>query len=189
MRGPKPSARWAMIVVVTFPDWNEPVRLLEEQSGPVVPEQLRLAAQVGFPLARDLPRRVAAVLLEDHLRPRIWGVPRRAEAPATQKQREFLEAIAHDRLFERTSRSKSFASAWISHYLAVRNAKRLRELRLAAGDLVVQQQTWLNHDTGELHNLTDRHVVSSIGAVGLVYFKGGNGRCAWPTNLSRCDDS
>jgi hypothetical protein len=86
------------------------------------------------------------------------------------------------------SLSKSLASAWINHYLAVRNADRLQELRLARGDRVVHQRTWVDHSTGELNNWSDRHVVSSIGARGLVYFKGGNGKCGWPTNLSRCDD-
>lgn len=178
-----------MIFVMTFPDWNEPVRLLEEQSGPATMEQLKLAAQVAFPLDGDLPRGVAAVLLEEHFRPRIWGVPRREDAPATQRQREFLEAIAHDRSFEGASLSKGVASAWITHYLGIRNAERLRELGLTAGDQVVHQQTWVDHSTGELHNWSDRHVVSRIGARGLVYFKGGNGRCGWPTNLSRCDDA
>lgn len=178
-----------MIAIMTFPDWNEPVRLLEEQSGPVAQEQLELAAQVGLPLAGDLPRGVAAAMLEEHLRSRIWGAPRREGAPATEKQLEFLEVIAHDRLFERMPLSKRLASAWINHYLDVRNAKKLRELRLTTGDHVVHQRTTVDPGTGERHSWDDRHVVSSIGASGLVYFKGGNGRCAWPTSLSRCDDS
>ncbi|MCD9152937.1 hypothetical protein [Aeromicrobium duanguangcaii] len=174
---------------MTFLDWIEPVRLLREESGPVLVEQLELGVQVGIPLSADVPRGVAAAMLEEHLRPRIWGALSREDAPATQKQREFLMAIAHDRSFEGGPLGKSLASAWIKHYLAVRTADRLQELRLSAGDQVVHKQTWADHSTGEVHDWSDRQVVSSIGSRGLVYFKGGNGKCGWPANLSHCDDS
>lgn len=128
-------------------------------------------------------------MLEEYLRPRIWGVLTPKASPATSKQLEFLGAIARDRSFERVSLSKSLASAWIGHYLAVRTADSLQKLRLAAGDRVVHQSTSVDHSTGELHDWTNFCIVSSIGARGLVYFKGGNGKCGWPTNLSRWSNS
>jgi hypothetical protein len=174
---------------MTFSDWSEPVRLMEEQSGPVADEQLELGTQLGLVLMSDLPRGVAAVMLEEHLRPRIWGLLSGKVELATEKQLKFLEAIAHDRAWKRVSLSKHVASAWIDHYLTVRNAEVLRELRLRAGDRVVHERTWVDHNTGELQAWSDCYVVSSIGARGLVYFKGGNGKCAWPSRLSRSDDS
>jgi len=128
-------------------------------------------------------------MLEDHLRPRIWADATREAAPATEKQLNFLEALAHDGPWRRSSLSKGVASAWIGHHLTARNAERLRELRLRAGDQVINARTWVDHDTGELHTLLDHFVVSSIGSAGLVYFKGGNGKCAWPSRLSHADEA
>ena len=174
---------------MSFSDWREPVRMLKEQTGPVAAEQLELGAQVGFRLDGDLPRGVAAAMLEEHLHPSIWGARAQKPSPATLKQREFLEAIANDRSFEPVSLSKSLASAWIEHYLSVRTAESLEKLQLRAGDQVTHQPKMVDYDTGELRTWSDRYVVSSIGARGLVYFKGGNGKCGWPANLSHSSES
>lgn len=178
-----------MMSVMSFSDWREPVRILKEQTGPVAAKQRDLGAQVGFLLDGDLPRGVAAAMLEEHLHSSIWGIGAQNPSPATLKQREFLEAIANGRSFEPVSLSKNVASAWIGHYLAVRTADSLERLHLRAGDQVTHQSKLVDYDTGELHAWSDRYVVSSIGARGLVYFKGGNGKCGWPANLSRSSES
>ena len=107
------AARWISLV------GKQPVRLLEEQSGLVVVEQLQLGAQVGFSLVGDLPRGVAAVMLEEYLRTRIWGAPRREDAPATQKQREFwgpLRTIDRSSACPsaRASRLRGSITIWLS---------------------------------------------------------------------------
>lgn len=173
---------------VSFPDWREPVRLLEGRTGPTTARQLQLPAQVGISLDSGLPRGVAAALLNEHLHPRISGEPVQPADPATTKQLEFLGMIGHDRAYERTPLTKTLASAWIEQYLARLTAARLRSLMLSSGDRVVHRTTLIDPDTGEVHEWSDCYVVSSIGASGLVYFKGGNGKCGWPTNLSRAPD-
>lgn len=80
------------------------------------------------------------------------------------------------------------ASAWIDYYLTARNARRLRELMLVSGRKVTKTETWVNPATGELQSLASDYIVSSIGASGLVYFKGGNGQCAWPSAVSLAED-
>lgn len=127
-------------------------------------------------------------MLEDHLLPRIWADPARQALPATQKQLAFLERIADQQSWKRSPLSKRVASAWIDHFLTKRNVQRLRELKLRSGDRVTKSETWANPLTGETQIRTADHVVSSIGASGLVYFKGGNGQCAWPSTVSRVHD-
>jgi hypothetical protein len=56
---------------MTFTDWREPLRRLEEQSRPATSDQWSLADKVGLRLGEDVPRAVASVLLEDFLRPMV----------------------------------------------------------------------------------------------------------------------
>ena len=172
---------------MTYPEWSEPVRLMEQHLGPATRDQQALAAEVGLALSGDLPHGVAAGMLEDHLLPRIWADPARGAAPATEKQVAFLENISDERPWKRPPLTKRVASAWIDHYLTMRNAQRLRVLKIGSGDKVTKTEAWVNHLTGELQTLATDHIVSSIGASGLVYFKGGNGQCAWLSALSRND--
>jgi hypothetical protein len=58
---------------MTFPTWHEPVRLLGESTRRETDQQRELASTVGLVLAGTEPRGVAAVLLEEHLQPLIWG--------------------------------------------------------------------------------------------------------------------
>lgn len=173
---------------VTFVDWTEPVRLLETELLPATEDQLALASFVGLHLSDDLPRGVAAVILEDALRPRISGTSAES-APAdlqpTDRQMEFLRGTAHGELWTRAVLSRRSASAWIGHFLAERTAHRLRETQLIQGDRVTKTSSWVDEATGELHEWSQEYEVSSIGANGLVYFRGGNGQCGWPSSLTR----
>jgi hypothetical protein len=50
----------------------------------------------------------------------------------------------------------------------------------------VKKTTHVDPVTGELHEyVSPPMVISSIGSNGLVYFRGGNGQCGWPSSLSR----
>ena len=95
----------------------------------------------------------------------------------------FLEELGHPR--EVAGLSRSVASAWIEHYLSVRAARALEELRLRAGDVVDHEHRHVDPTTGEMHVWFQRQTVSSIGRNGLVYFRGGNAQCGWPSQLHR----
>ena len=61
--------------MATYEDWREPVRQLELDSGPATEAQRALAEHVDLALGGSEPQGVAAVMLEQHLRPAIWGWP------------------------------------------------------------------------------------------------------------------
>jgi hypothetical protein len=166
---------------VTFATWHEPVRLLDESARGATDQQRKLASTIGLELVGTEPRRVAAVMLEEHLRPLMWG---EQSEPATDRQRAFLVELgsheADDALLARP-----VASAWIGHYLAVRTAGCLRHLALVRGDAVIKRTLWKHPVDGRLCETLDYAVVSSIGADGVVHFRGGNGKRGWPSSLTR----
>jgi hypothetical protein len=167
---------------MTFADWREPLRLLESQAGPATSAQRGLADNLGLRLADDVPRSVTSVLLEDHLRPTVWG-----DEPelATEKQRAFLARLGATDVAADADLSKAAASAWIDYRFTLQTIRHLKELRLVSGDQVVKWHAWRDPESGETMEFEDQHVVSSIGVDGLVYFKGGNGKCGWPSSLRR----
>jgi hypothetical protein len=166
---------------VTFATWHEPVRLLEERTGPATDQQRELASTIGFPLKGLEPMGVAAVMLEEHLQPLIWA---KVPEPASDRQRAFLAELGSDEA-DNARLTKQVASAWIGHCLAVRTVHCLRHLVLVRGDAVIKRTLWRNPEDGRLHETLDYMVISSIGADGLVYFRGGNGQCGWPSSLMR----
>ena len=166
---------------MTFPTWHEPVRLLEESTGPATDQQRELAITVGLALAGTEPRGVAAILLEEHLQPLIWG---REPERATGRQRAFLVELGSN-VADDAGLTKRTASAWIQHHLAVRSIESLRRLALVRDDTVITRRLWRHPETERLFETLDCAVVSSIRADGMVYFRGGNGRCGWPTSLTR----
>lgn len=173
---------------VTFVDWTEPARLLEADLLPATEDQLALASFVGLRLDDDLPRGVAAAMLEEAVRPHIAGNSPEAttvDLEATERQMAFLNEIAHGEIWTRAPLNRRTASAWIGHFLAERTARRLREMELVRGDRVTKTSTWINEATGELHQVSQEYEVSSISAAGLVYFRGGHSHCGWPNSLSR----
>jgi hypothetical protein len=162
---------------VTFPDWREPARLLRAATGPSSDEQRRIATAVGCPFG-DEPRGVFSAIIEAWLEPILWS---REPLPATERQWAFLRELGHVSTFQNLVRP--VASAWIEHYLSLRTAERLEALEVQAGDHLYRELSFTDPDTGEITSLGDVVTVSSIGANGLVYFRGGNGKCAWPGNL------
>jgi hypothetical protein len=157
------------------------VGLLEITTGPATDRQRELAGLIGLTVLGTEPRDVVGVMLEEHLRPLIWGLE---PARATDRQRDFLTELGASEaddagLFKRT------ASAWIAHYLALRTIDCLRGLALVRGDAVIKRSTWRDPENGRLHESLDYEVVASIGSNGLVYFRGGNGKCGWPSSLER----
>lgn len=49
----------------------------------------------------------------------------------------------------------------------------------------MRRHDWTDTTNGQTHTYEDRMVVSSIGADGLVHFKGGNGQFSHPHRLRR----
>lgn len=120
-------------------------------------------------------------MLEEHLQPLIWG---KVSEPATDLQRAFLIELGSCEADD-AGLTKRIASAWIGHYLAVRNIESLRQLVLVQGDAVIKRTLWRNPENARMHETLDYAVVSSIGGNGLVYFRGGNGKCGWPSSIMR----
>lgn len=166
--------------MTTFATWSAVVEHLDAHAGPATPAQRELAELIGHPLDIATPASVAAAEIEAALSPRIHGY----EQPvATEAQARYLEALAGQALAPNMPRL--VASAWIDHYLGRRTAHALQEFGLEAGMEVSEHREWVDEATGEIHSYENRRVVSSIGLNGLVYFRGGGGACAWPTNLRR----
>jgi hypothetical protein len=168
---------------LTYTDWQESVRLLELSTGPFTTTQRTLAEQFGMTLQGNEPNGVVGVMLEERLMPLIWSAEAAAEL-ASERQRNFLRALGAASTADSTSLTKRVASAWIDHHLAIKTADSLRRLQLKTGDAVIKRSVWRKELLGiPPHETLEFHYVSSIGADGLVYFKGGNGKCGWPSSL------
>lgn len=170
-------------VSVTHQDWREPARRLRAATGPATAEQLRIAAALDCP-HDDEPRGVLTAVIEDWLRPVLHAED---SLLATERQLAFLGELGHVNASPEMHRT--VASAWIDHYLSLRTADALEDLRLKAGDQLHRQHNYVDPSTGEVTNLGETVTVSSIGSNGLVYFRGGNGKCGWPANLRRIHES
>jgi hypothetical protein len=172
---------------LTYASWQEPVRLLELSIGPSTSSQRALADRLGFPVQGDEPYGILGVMLEEHIRPQIWGAEAVGE-PASERQRRFLKSLGGPDIANSPRVTKRLASAWIDHYLAATTAEFLRRLQLKTDDAVIRRTTWNKTvPTIAPHEMFAYHRVSSIGADGLVYFKGGNGKCGWPSSLRLAD--
>jgi hypothetical protein len=71
----------------------------------------------------------------------------------------------------------------IDERLSKINNKILSELNLNPGDNVIVKTTF--EIDGEQHEYEKEYVVSSIGKNQRVYFKGGKGQSAWPSQIEK----
>ena len=166
----------------TYPDWREPVRLLELSTRPATSAQRALSDQFGLTVRGDEPAGVLGVMLEAHIM-LIWDIDVPPES-ASERQRNFLRSLGAVTIADSSSLPKYLASAWIDHHLAIRTIESLRQLQLKTGDAVIRRTVWRKEVPGITpHETLQLYHVSSIGADGLVYFKGGNGKCGWPSSL------
>lgn len=145
-------------------------------SVPVSKTQTQLAKLVGLDVGGD-SFDVAAARLLDAVAPALGYEP--AE-PSSDRQRSFAESLCCDV----TSDSKRVASAKIGDALFTKNQEAIVALALKPGDRVVRVNQF--EFEGELRSLEQEYVISSIQPNGRVFFKGGNGQGAWPTQLRRC---
>jgi hypothetical protein len=168
--------------VTVYPDWVEPVRLLTAWVGSATAEQVGLAEKLGLPVAGNAPRGVMVALLEDRLRPALHGMEPDA---ATERQRAFLRELGGEHHAD-PGLTKTVASAWIDYHLTLRTIGALQSLRPVCGNVVVRHHQVAFPD-GSTESYDAEHVVSSVQDDGLIFFKGGNGQCAWPSNLTSLD--
>jgi len=136
--------------------------------------QLRVAAALRVEIAGDSPT-VAAARIRDAVAEAIGE--RHGARPATIKQIEYAQALELD-VSEDTLR---VASAKIEDELTRRNQMALARLKLKPGDRVVKRETF--EIDGQRHEVTREFTISSIHPSGRLFFKGGNGRGAWPTEV------
>lgn len=170
---------------MTFDDYREPVRLLKESTKAASSAQLELANKVGLVLNGNEPHDVAGAMLEEHLKPLIWGS---GVEDATARQYEYLTDLGAT-FTSNTRFSKKVASAWIQYYLALKNVKELERLKPEAGLGVIERYAWVDVQTGLTRVSLTYFIVSSIGEDGRVFFKGGNGKSAWSSSLAKAKKS
>jgi hypothetical protein len=138
-------------------------------------EQRSLAAFLGIDVSTDT-RAVAAARLLDKVAGMIGFEP---SEPASERQKAFAESLGENVGTD----TKRVASAKISESLFTKNQEAISALNLRPGDRVVRVEHF--EFDGDMRVLEREFVVSSIQPNGRVFFKGGNGQGAWPTQLRR----
>lgn len=141
--------------------------------------QQRIAAVLGIDIASDTEA-VAAARILDAVAKAIGE--KHGPRPATSKQVEFGHQLGLDLAQD----SIRVASAKLSAELRRRNRAALERLCLMPGDRVLKRITFARD--GELQETTQEFTVSSIHESSRVFFKGGNGQGAWPTQLEKAID-
>jgi hypothetical protein len=135
-----------------------------------------VATALGLDVSGDSPT-VASARILDVVANAIRE--RHGPRPATGKQIEYADALGLD-VRRDTLR---VASARIADELNRRNRVALVSMNLKPGDRVVKRVA-VDMD-GERHELTQEFTISSIHSSGRLFFKGGNGWGAWPTEVEK----
>ena len=143
---------------------------------PISEAQTDLAKLVGVAIGSDSFDVVAARLLDVV----ALAIGHESAESSSDRQRSFAASLGRDV----THDSNRVASAKIGDTLFAKNQEAIVALALKPGDRVVRVQQF--EFEGELRTLEQEYVVSSIQPNGRVFFKGGNGQGAWPTQLRRC---
>lgn len=141
--------------------------------------QLELAEWLGVDV-EDSTRWVAAARLEDAVSPAIE--PDEEIEPVSERQRQLADELGLN-VEDETSR---VAYAKIGEEYYRRNKRALEESGLEPGDRVRKKFEFKRGD--EVHVFHREYTVSSIGDDLKVYFKGGGGKQAWPTELELAED-
>ncbi len=105
--------------------------------------------------------------------------PKSRYRTATVKQIKFGKELGLDL----NDDSMWVASARLQDELYRLNQLKLEELDLKLDDPVTVMQVY--GIDGTTRTWEKRYIVSSIGDSGRVYFKGGNGNSAWPSQLKK----
>ena len=138
--------------------------------------QYRVASALGVDIVRD-SRSVAAARIHDMVAEAIDE--RHGPRPATARQIEYAAALGLDVRAD----TLRVASAKIGDELDRRNQEALISLELQPGDRVIKCQRF--DLDGERHEWRREFTISSIHPSGRLFFKGGNGYGAWPTEVEK----
>jgi hypothetical protein len=138
-------------------------------------EQKALAAALGVDVSGD-SYDIAAAKLLDAVATAIGFEP---PAASSDRQRAFALSLGHNVVGD----SKRLASAKIGEALLAKNREVIAALDLKPGDRVVRTEHF--EFEGEMRSISQEFIVSSIQPNGRVFFKGGNGQGAWPTQLTK----
>ncbi len=145
---------------------------------PPTQAQQALADQLEVKLPAVSPAAVATAVLDDYLEPILGRSP---AMPPTEPQVAFLRSLAQEAAIELSTDllTRRTTSAWIDVLLGRRTLGALEKLRPSRGDVVDHS----GRSAAPGPRLVRRFRISSVAASGLLYFRGGNGQCGWPTNV------
>ena len=150
------------MATMSFQNWEEPVRLLQESIGPPESELVEVAAALGV-VSNDAPTRLLLVArLEDALSARTGNQPPRSPSVAQRALLKGLGASANPE----TARE---ADALIRVGIATERIDALRNLQPRRGDRLVRADSDRTWRVGEIVRVT------SIDRLGAVWVKGAGG--------------
>ena len=138
-------------------------------------DQFRLASLLGVDISDD-SYDVAAARLLDAV---ATSVGFEDSTASSDRQVEFAASLGLDV----SSDTKRVASAKISCSLHRRNVEQAAQLNLKPGDRVIRIDK-VEID-GVWQAIEQEFVVSSVQANGRIFFKGGNGQGAWPSQVRK----
>jgi hypothetical protein len=138
--------------------------------------QKKIARSLGIDITGD-SRNIAAARIREIVEPAIN--PDSSYRSATQKQVEYAASLGLDV----SGDSFWVCSAKIDDKLRELNHVALERLDLKPGDrVIVVDKGKIN---GQHHEHQEEHIVSSVGKNLRVYFKGGGGRGACPSQIKK----
>ncbi len=134
------------------------------------PEQVQIAARLGVDVCGEADS-VASARIHDAVSGALLDNPPR---PATMRQRMFAEKLGAA-LPE--GASVRVASAIIATEVERRLKRAIDSMKLGTGVIVAVDHP-VTYDGGNV-TLTLIYAISSVRDDGMVFFRGGNGKCAW----------
>jgi hypothetical protein len=149
---------------MTTSTWEYAVEQLRDATKPVTEEQLALAGKIGLKLTPGTSTIVAGALLRVALCNEL-KLP--AAKPVSEHFAGCLKGLRSETKAKFKAKNDEEAAAWVEYLRLLRRIRVLTKQKFEAGDIVRLQD-------GE------KIEVSSIGADGCVYFKGGQGYRSWP---------
>lgn len=149
---------------------------MHQYTEPSSQEQISIGSKLGLDVAHD-SWNVARAKLLDFVGDAIGDSVRYTDP--TKKQIEFGKEFGIDL----SKNSFRVAVARIKDALTEINLRVIEELELVPGDQIVLSRSF--NLSGTSRELEQKFTVSSIRKDGLVYFKGGNGWCAWAGKLRK----
>ncbi len=148
--------------------WKQAERHLREATKSVTEQQKKIAVLAGISIGRRTPRIVAAAKLRAALANALHLAEDR---PVQDHAQLVIERLWSGISSPAIPQTHEEADAWIEHLFLLKRRAALLKLHPEPGDIVITQ----NGGHAEL---------SSIGINGRLYFTGGNGRGAWPDNVT-----